>query len=107
MKERIYLDASIPSAYFDSRDKNRQEITRRWWEEIIFERYDVSMEMKQEEIDQITPLENFFIMGSNIPKEMDELAKDPNIYRLEITGEVENPVNLTYEDLMTQFEFKH
>lgn len=73
----------------------------------IFERYDVSMEMKQEEIDQITPLENFFIMGSNIPKEMDELAKDPNVYRLEIVGEVENPVNLTYEDLITQFEFKH
>jgi hypothetical protein len=73
----------------------------------IFERYGISMEMKQEEIDQITPLENFFIMGSNIPKEMDELAKDPNVYRLEIVGEVENPVNLTYEDLITQFEFKH
>ncbi|MCW4033119.1 MAG: molybdopterin-dependent oxidoreductase, partial [Candidatus Bathyarchaeota archaeon] len=73
----------------------------------IFERYDVSMEMKQEEKDQITPLENFFIMGSNIPKEMDELAEDPNIYRLEIVGEVENPVNLTYEDLITQFKFKH
>jgi hypothetical protein len=73
----------------------------------IFERHDVSIEMKQEEINQITPLENFFIMGSNIPKEMDELAKDPSVYKLEITGEVENPVNLTYEDLITQFEFKH
>jgi len=73
----------------------------------IFERYDILIEMKQEEIDQVTPLEDFFIMGSNIPKEMDELVKDPNIFRLEIVGEVENPVNLTYEDLITQFEFKH
>ena len=70
-------------------------------------RNDISMEMKQDEIDQITPLEDFFIMGSNIPEEMDELARDPNIYRLEITGEVENPVNLTYEDLTINFEFKH
>ena len=62
---------------------------------------------EKEEIDQVTPLEDFFIMGSNIPKEMDELVKDPNIFRLEIVGEVENPVNLTYEDLITQFEFKH
>ena len=73
----------------------------------IFDRHDVSMELKQDELDQITPLDNFFIMGSNIPKEIDKLAKEPNIYRLEITGEVENPVNLTYEDLITQFEFKH
>jgi hypothetical protein len=73
----------------------------------IFDRHDVSMELKQDELDQITPLDNFFIMGSNIPKEIDELAKEPNIYRLEITGEVENPVNLTYEDLITQFEFRH
>lgn len=73
----------------------------------IFERYDLLMGMKKEEIDQITPIENFFIMGSNIPKEMDELAKEPGIYKLEIVGEVENPVNLTYEDLITQFEFKH
>ncbi|MEW6556728.1 MAG: type II toxin-antitoxin system VapC family toxin [Elusimicrobiota bacterium] len=41
MKEKIYLDASVPSAYFDSREKKRQRITQKWWKEILFKRYDV------------------------------------------------------------------
>ncbi len=34
-KESIYLDTSIPSAYFDSRIKERQEATIRFWKGIL------------------------------------------------------------------------
>ena len=34
-KESIYLDTSITSAYFDSRIKERQEATIRFWKEIL------------------------------------------------------------------------
>ncbi len=34
-KESIYLDTSISSAYFDSRIKERQEATIRFWKEIL------------------------------------------------------------------------
>jgi len=41
MKEKIYLDTSIPSAYFDNRDKNRQKLTQRWWHQNLFKNYEV------------------------------------------------------------------
>ncbi len=34
-KESIYLDTSVPSAYFDSRAKERQEATIKFWKEIV------------------------------------------------------------------------
>lgn len=39
MKERIYLDTSVPSAYFDNRDEKRQKITQKWWKEIATKKY--------------------------------------------------------------------
>lgn len=39
MIERIYLDTSIPSAYFDERDKKRQKITQKWWNEVLISKY--------------------------------------------------------------------
>ncbi|MFH1259640.1 MAG: hypothetical protein ABII74_07530 [Elusimicrobiota bacterium] len=41
MKEKIYLDTSIPSAYLDARNRTRQKITRKWWDEVLFSKYDV------------------------------------------------------------------
>ncbi len=32
-KEIIYLDSSVPSAYFDARVPWRMDYTRRWWDE--------------------------------------------------------------------------
>ena len=34
-------------------------------------------------------------------------ARYPNEYRLVITGDVETPLTLSYEDLLIQFEMKH
>ncbi|MGI9862887.1 type II toxin-antitoxin system VapC family toxin [Moorella naiadis] len=31
VKESVYLDTSVPSAYYDSRDPKRQELTRELW----------------------------------------------------------------------------
>jgi len=41
MKRKVYLDTSIISAYFDGRDKKRQEITKKWWAEVMLKNYDV------------------------------------------------------------------
>ena len=39
-KETIYLDTSVPSAYYDERVKWRLENTRQWWEDEL-PKYDV------------------------------------------------------------------
>lgn len=41
MKEKIYIDTSIPSAYFDEREEKRRMITQKWWKEILFNKYEV------------------------------------------------------------------
>jgi len=40
MKEKIYLDTSIPSAFFDNRDKNRQKVTQVWWRNVLTDKYE-------------------------------------------------------------------
>jgi hypothetical protein len=32
-KEKIYLDTSVPSAYYDNREPFRMELTSAWWKE--------------------------------------------------------------------------
>ncbi len=34
LKSRIYLDTSVPSAYFDERTPERQQLTREFWSKI-------------------------------------------------------------------------
>ena len=34
VKLRIYLDTSVISAYVDTRDRSRQELTRQFWREL-------------------------------------------------------------------------
>jgi len=34
-KETLYLDTSVPSAYFDDRTKERQEATIKFWREVL------------------------------------------------------------------------
>ena len=34
-KETLYLDTSVPSAYFDERVKERQEATIKFWTEVL------------------------------------------------------------------------
>lgn len=41
MKEKIYLDTTVPSAYFDDRERHRQKITQLWWKEVLFNKYEV------------------------------------------------------------------
>lgn len=39
MKQTIYLDTSVPSAYFDERNPERQELTKKFWKKL--DRFDV------------------------------------------------------------------
>jgi len=34
-KESLYLDTSVPSAYYDKRAKERQEATIKFWKEVL------------------------------------------------------------------------
>jgi len=40
-KLKIYLDTSVPSAYYDESNKNRCEITKKWWDEKLFQENEV------------------------------------------------------------------
>jgi DMSO/TMAO reductase YedYZ molybdopterin-dependent catalytic subunit len=73
----------------------------------LFDKYDIRVELTQEESETVTSLENFFIMGSDIPEDIDSLAANPTYYELSIIGEVEHPITLSYEDILTKFEMKH
>lgn len=35
MPEQLYLDTSVPSAYFDDRTPTRQALTRKFWHEAL------------------------------------------------------------------------
>ncbi len=73
----------------------------------IFKEYDINLELSDEEKEQITPLEDFFTMGNRIPEDTEKFAKNPDDYRLRITGNVGNSTDLTYEQLLTKFEIKY
>lgn len=34
-KETLYLDTSVPSAYYDERAKERQDATIKFWKEVL------------------------------------------------------------------------
>jgi len=34
-KETLYLDSSVPSAYYDVKDKERQEATIKFWKDML------------------------------------------------------------------------
>ncbi len=34
-KESLYLDTSVPSAYYDKRAKERQDATIKFWEKVL------------------------------------------------------------------------
>lgn len=72
-----------------------------------FKEYDINLELSDAEKEQITPLEDFFTMGNRIPEDTEKFAKDPDDYRLIITGNVKNPTDFTYEQLLTKFEIKY
>ena len=37
VKEKIYLDTSVPSVYYDERDPFRKDLTRNWWDKELKE----------------------------------------------------------------------
>lgn len=41
MLKKLCLDTSIISAYFDARKPERQKITQKWWDEVLFEKFQV------------------------------------------------------------------
>jgi hypothetical protein len=35
IKQKVYLDTTVPSAYFDDRAPDRQNLTKQFWSEIL------------------------------------------------------------------------
>lgn len=80
MKEKAYIDTSIPSAYFDNREENRRIITQKWWKGILFDRYDVYIsELVEAELGDTKDIKK--------RKELLELVKGIKV--LEINSEAE------------------
>jgi DMSO/TMAO reductase YedYZ molybdopterin-dependent catalytic subunit len=72
----------------------------------VFSEHGISLELTAEEKENVTSLEDFFIMGINIPENIEMFVRTPNEYRLMITGEVEKNVSLGYGKLLERFELK-
>ena len=72
----------------------------------LFSKHGINLELTNEENESVTPLDKFFIMGSMIPQDTEKLARNPNEYKLMITGAVEENVSLSYEELLERFEMK-
>ncbi len=73
----------------------------------LFYEYNLDIQLTSHEDDQVTPLEDFFIMGSRIPDNTVHLASNPLDYYLTIKGEVEHSISINYEELLTQFQMQH
>ena len=53
LKSRIYLDTSVPSAYFDERAPERQQLTREFWSNQLPEFEGLISEFVIQEIDDV------------------------------------------------------
>lgn len=56
IKEKLYLDTSVPSAYYDDRELERQEQTREFWEKLENDRTFIS-EITLSELGEVKDLE--------------------------------------------------
>jgi len=81
MKEKIYLDTSIVSAYFDDRQKGRQKITKKWWDSVLFKEYDVY-------ISELVEAELANTSDTHLRGKLANLVKE--VKRLEIIEEAED-----------------
>ena len=79
-KEKIYLDTSVPSAYYDNREPFRMELTRAWWKEEL-NKYEVF-------ISAVTKTEIGRTQDEEKKRQLLELIKD--FFVLDITKEVED-----------------
>jgi DMSO/TMAO reductase YedYZ molybdopterin-dependent catalytic subunit len=73
----------------------------------LFNEYNLDIKLTSQEDDQVTPLGDFFVMGSRIPDNTLHLARNPRDYYLTIKGEVEHSTSISYEELLTQFQMLH
>lgn len=78
-KESIYLDTSVPSAYYDDRVMWRLEYTRQWWKDEL-PKYDVF-------VSEVVIVE---IRGTKEPKSKTELLELVKTFReLKLSSEIE------------------
>lgn len=94
MKEKVYIDTSIPSAYFDEREEKRRIITQNWWKEILFNKYEVY-------ISELVEAELGDTIESKKRKELLGLVKGIKV--LEVNSEIEMLAQLYIEnDVITK-----
>ena len=72
MDTKIYLDTSVPSAYYDDEKPERQELTKEFWLKIKDYRVNISYLVK-DELDQIE--------DESLKRKMDELIRDFKILK--------------------------
>lgn len=72
MDTKIYLDTSVPSAYYDDEKPERQELTKEFWLKIKDYRVNIS-DLVKDELDQIE--------DESLKRKMDELIRDFKILK--------------------------
>jgi len=87
IKHKVYLDTTVPSAYFDDRAPDRQKLTKDFWNERLLDFTPVISTIVQLEIRDTPDLEKRSNM-ENLVKELDVLK--PNDESDELTQEYVN-----------------
>ncbi|OIO73374.1 MAG: hypothetical protein AUJ85_08250 [Elusimicrobia bacterium CG1_02_37_114] len=121
MKLKIYLDSSVPSAYFDENKPSRQKLTINWWDNVMFKDFEVYT--SQVTIAEINGTSDTNLRGRllrliksirvlEVPEEAQELAKkyiDEDIIPEDYLDDALHiAIAILYQiDILVSWNFKH
>lgn len=119
-KLKIYLDTSVPNAYFDDRNPFRREITREFWKKlkdyevfisdiVIREIEDIGNTAKKKELLEL--IHDFKTLSSN-EKEIKALAEEYIVRRVIPLKHIEDAIHIAvasfhYLDVLISWNFEH
>lgn len=119
-KLKIYLDTSVPNAYFDDRNPFRKEITREFWKKlkdyevfisdiVIREIEDIGNTAKKKELLEL--IHDFKTLSSN-ENEIKTLAEEYIVRRVIPLKHIEDAIHIAvasynYLDVLISWNFEH
>jgi predicted nucleic acid-binding protein len=74
-KLKLYLDTSVPSAYFDTKNGLRCKVTKYWWDKVMFSEYEVF-------VSNVTIAELTETKNDDLRESFLELVKDIHILEI-------------------------
>ena len=119
-KESIYLDTSVPSAFYDKRSRERQEVTIKFWNEKL-PKYDIhisdltieeSKNTKDEDLRKkfFVLINNFIVLDSNnSTKELARMYVENGIFPLKYFDDAQHVAIASYNEInyLISWNFEH